>query len=110
MKSIKNKIFISAPYSNGDVEQNVKNAMDISSILMEKGYAPYCPHLGYYLNNNKSQPYEKWLELHCTYLKVCDAVLRLSGESNGADKEVTLAIEMGIPVFSSIDELDVFYY
>ncbi len=35
----------------------------------------------------------------------CDAVLRLEGASSGADNDVRLAKERGIPVYSSIDEI-----
>ena len=35
----------------------------------------------------------------------CDAILRLSGESKGADNDVRLAHERGIPVYYSIDDI-----
>lgn len=35
----------------------------------------------------------------------CDAVLRLPGESTGADNDVRIARERGIPVYHSIAEL-----
>jgi hypothetical protein len=35
----------------------------------------------------------------------CDAVLRLPGESTGADNDVRIARERGIPAYHSIDEL-----
>jgi hypothetical protein len=37
----------------------------------------------------------------------CDAVLRLPGESTGADNDVRIAHELGIPVYTSIDEVPV---
>lgn len=99
------KIFISGPYTNGDVAVNVKKAMDISNELINRGFAPYCPHLTHFLHLNNPQPYEKWLELDIQYLKICDALYRFKGKSNGADKEVQFAINNGIPVFSSLKEL-----
>lgn len=99
------KVFISGPYSQGDIAINVKTAMDIAYKLMKKGYAPYCPHLTHFLHMNHPQPYEKWLELDKEYLILCDAVYRFPGESDGADKEVELATEKGIPVFYTIEEL-----
>jgi hypothetical protein len=36
---------------------------------------------------------------------MCDAILRLPGESAGADEEVKLAKELGKPVFYSIVDL-----
>jgi len=38
-------------------------------------------------------------------LQHCDAVLRLPGDSAGADKDVEIALERGLPVYRSIDEI-----
>ena len=38
-------------------------------------------------------------------LQHCDGVLRLPGDSTGADNDVRIANERGIPVFTSVDEL-----
>jgi hypothetical protein len=40
-------------------------------------------------------------------LQHCDAVLRLPGESRGADLDVRIAEERGIPVYTSIDQIPV---
>lgn len=40
-------------------------------------------------------------------LQHCDAVLRLPGQSTGADNDVRIAHERGIPVYTSIDEIPV---
>lgn len=38
-------------------------------------------------------------------LQHCDAVLRLPGDSAGADNDVKIARERGIPVYFSLDEI-----
>jgi hypothetical protein len=38
-------------------------------------------------------------------LQHCDAVLRLPGESSGADADVAIARERGIPVYTDIEEI-----
>jgi hypothetical protein len=38
-------------------------------------------------------------------LQHCDAVLRLPGASRGADRDVEIARERGIPVYTTIDEV-----
>ena len=38
-------------------------------------------------------------------LQHCDAVLRLPGESKGADQDVAIARDRGLPVYYSVDEL-----
>ncbi|HBR55367.1 MAG TPA: hypothetical protein DEA82_14745 [Flavobacteriaceae bacterium] len=103
------KIFIAGPYTIGDVAMNVKKAMDLSNDLMELGFAPYCPHLTHFLHMNHHQPYEKWLELDKEYLKVCDALIRIKGESKGADGEVNLAQQIKIPVFTDLETLVAFF-
>ncbi|MCW3492004.1 DUF4406 domain-containing protein [Microbacterium sp. SSM24] len=38
-------------------------------------------------------------------LEHCDAVLRLPGDSRGADQDVAIAQDRGIPVYHSLDEI-----
>ncbi len=38
----------------------------------------------------------------------CDAILRLEGDSKGADNDVRLAIKRGIPVYFDIDDIPVY--
>ena len=45
------------------------------------------------------------MEIELPWVSVADAVLRLPGESLGADLEVARAEEAGIPVFRSIADL-----
>ncbi|MEV7971811.1 DUF4406 domain-containing protein [Cellulomonas sp. NPDC089187] len=40
-------------------------------------------------------------------LQHCDAVLRLPGESTGADQDVAIARERGLPVYHDVSELPV---
>ncbi|OON39760.1 NUDIX hydrolase [Izhakiella australiensis] len=39
-------------------------------------------------------------------IHACDAVVRIAGASQGADNDVRLARELGLPVFSHPDEID----
>lgn len=41
-------------------------------------------------------------------LSRCDAVLRLPGASRGADMDVAHAQELGLPVFTSVDQIPVY--
>lgn len=49
--------------------------------------------------------YEAYLESDFAWIAVCAALLRLPGESKGADMEVAEAKRLGIPVFDSIKAL-----
>jgi hypothetical protein len=41
----------------------------------------------------------------CRLLERCDAVLRIEGESKGADEDVRLARQRGLPVFHHVSEI-----
>ena len=38
-------------------------------------------------------------------LQRCDAVLRIPGESRGADQDVALARELGLPVYFDVNDI-----
>jgi hypothetical protein len=46
-----------------------------------------------------------WYAFDLDQLAHCDAVLRLPGESRGADAEVAFAEEHGLPVFGDVEAL-----
>lgn len=52
---------------------------------------------------------EPWLTMDLELVKRSDAVLRLPGESSGADGEVAHAESLGIPVFHSIGDLESYF-
>ena len=103
------KVYVAGPYTKGDVAINVNNAIAAANVLADLGYAPFVPHLGHHWDMMFPRPYEFWLELNYQYLACCDAVLRIPGESSGADSEVLFGQRLGIPVFHSIDELKVHF-
>lgn len=99
------KVFVSSPYTIGDTALNVKTQIDAGNELINLGFAPFLPLLSHFQHMAHPQPYEKWLQLDMQWLYVCDCVLRLPGESSGADKEVEMAELLDIPVYYSIEEL-----
>ena len=98
-------VYIAGPYSNGDQGVNVRRAIDLGDALLRMGYAPYIPHLTHFWNLIHPGEYEMWMELDFAWLSKSDFVLRIPGYSNGVDREVELAIELGIPVFTSVNML-----
>lgn len=99
-------IYISAPYSLGDVAQNVRIACLASDKVLAKGHTPFVPHLYHLWHIISPKPYEEWLKIGLDLIPRVDAVLRLSGESRGADAEVALAKNLNIPVYYSLDEIE----
>ena len=96
------RVYIAGPMTLGDTGANVTRGMEAAHRLMDHGLSPLCPHLTHFLHIMRPRPYQEWVESDFPWLEVSDAVLRLPGESKGADKEEELAGEWGIPVF--IDE------
>lgn len=103
------KVFISSPYSSGDVAVNVKAQLDCADTLMNHGLVPFTPLLFHFQHMAHPRAYEDWLHISLEWLLTCDCLLRLNGESEGADKEVKFTIANGIKVFYSIESLIEFY-
>lgn len=97
------KIYVAGPYTKGDVAMNVKYAIHEGDYLAGLGHFPFIPHLSHFWH--LVAPHEDinfWYEQDNEWLKVCDAILRLKGESVGADAEVALARELGLIVYDSV--------
>ena len=103
------RIYVAGPYTNGDVAVNVRTAYQAANQLAELGFAPFVPHATHFWHMLFPRPYNFWLELDNQFLPCCAAVLRLPGQSKGADAEVKLAESLGIPVFNDIDKLAEFF-
>jgi len=103
------KVYIASPYSNGDKEQNVALQLMVFEYLANHGYAPYAPLWSHFQNLVYQRPWEDWMRLDKEWVKMCDCVLRLEGESRGADIEVALAKRKAKPVFYSERELINYY-
>jgi hypothetical protein len=101
-------IYISGPYTIGDVDSNVLTANQLGIRLMEQGHAVYIPHLSHYLNLQFPHDYEFWMDQDLMILPHCSYLIRIPGESKGADKEVELANKLGISVIQLADLPDPF--
>jgi len=98
-------VYIASPYTKGDVAVNVKRQIDVASELIDKGLFPYWPEHAHFLHMVHPKSYETWMAQCLNFIPKCDCLLRLAGESEGADREVQFAKERGIPVFYSITEV-----
>src|SRR4030042_76172 len=84
------KVYIAAPYSKGDQVENIREVLKVADILWGKGFIPYVPHLSHLWHLISPKPYYEWLKMGEAWLRSCDCLLRLPGESLGADREVRL--------------------
>ena len=98
-------IYISSPYANGDVAENIRKACLAGNEILKKGHIPYIPHLTYLWHLITPKPKQEWLDIDLALIPRMDALLRLPGESAGADKEVALAKCLNIPVYYSLDAI-----
>ena len=101
--------FISGPSPAGDHVAHTREAVQTGLRLMAHGYAPYIPHLSLFAHYLEPQSYTEWMNVAFAWIHASDAVLRLTGHSPGADQEVGLAMQLGIPVFTSEEDLYAFY-
>ena len=100
------KVYVAGPLtSSGSVAANIKQASDMGFELMKWGHSPYVPHVMYIwecFSDDFAGEYERWMELDFSWLSVCDALIRLPGESKGADREVEYANKNFIRVFHTL--------
>ncbi len=120
-------IYIAGPIRKGNLLNNVRQADAAMGALIRAGFAPINPMLSVYAgcatdDQNTLAPYgvwapadplaklagvtaDDWLGMDLALVAVSDAVLRLPGESVGADGEVAHAKSKGIPVFENLTDL-----
>jgi len=98
-------IFIAAPYINPDPVANANRVVKVADELIKLGFTPFIPHLAMLWHAISPKPVDFWYEYDLKILKKCDALLRLPGESKGANREVEMAIKWNIPVYFNIGDL-----
>lgn len=116
------RVYIAGPISKGDLATNINQATQAFLDLAAAGFAPMCPHWSAYSGPAMRHPvsgmvyaiagatpnqmqHADWLAVDLAWVQAADAVLRLPGESAGADQETNEAERLGIPVFDSVDAL-----
>lgn len=99
------RIYIACPYSKGSQADNVRNSIDAAEELAARGHVPFNPLWTHFWEIFHHHDYNFWIEMDLEWLKVCQAVLRLPGNSSGADAEVEIAIALKKAVYYSIEEV-----
>lgn len=99
-------VYLAAPYSCPDPASNTVRVLRVASDLYDSGLVvPLVPHLTLLWDAIDPRPVEHWYRYDLELLRRSDAILRLSGASYGADQEVAEAVAMGLPTFSSPEDL-----
>jgi hypothetical protein len=100
------KVYIAGPISKGPWDRNIGTAIDMSNELLDRGFAVYLPHLNFFQALSRPREYDFWLKHDFAWIKTCDVLFRLPGESKGADMECAEALRHDIPVVHCLGELE----
>lgn len=105
------RAYIAGPISNGGnkdpefLADNLIDGMAFTSRMWDLGFVPFCPHLSVIWNRFYERGYDEWIEYDKHWLDCCDCLIRMPGESKGADIEVEYAEQMGIDILRSEEEI-----
>lgn len=92
-------IYVAGPISR-DPMAGTRAAVLAGAELMRGGLVPFVPHLSVLWQMIDPVEYEDWMIQDFAWIRRCDALLRLPGESPGADREVAFAKQGGLPIFT----------
>ncbi|GGB77481.1 DUF4406 domain-containing protein [Dyadobacter sediminis] len=112
-------ILVAGPYRSGtndDPELMQKNLSRLESVTLDLFRAGHLPVIGEWLalpllhlagsKRPGDAPYNEILyPVAERLLQKCDAVFRMNGESKGADEDVRIAKERGLPIFFNLSEV-----
>ena len=105
------RIYVAGPYSadtEDGVKANVQRAAHIAAELMKKGHDAHCPHAATdvvaKMLADDGLWYERWMRLDMSLIR-CWATAIFYEPSPGADREEELARDLGLTVFTSLDEV-----
>jgi len=102
----KTRVYVAGPYTKGNVAGNIRRAILAGEALQRAGYVSFIPHLNHLIDFIcPGIAWNEWLARDKEWLAVCDVMLRLDGESPGADEEEVFANENLIPVYTEMAEL-----
>ena len=92
-------IYLAGAFSS-EPEFNTHKAIKIGAKLSDMGYAVFVPHLSYWWDKIDKRDYEWYMEYDFNILSRCDLLVRIPGESKGADREWNFARLNDIPAFT----------
>jgi len=98
------KVYIACPITLDPDGTNFDNSCEAQRQLLAAGFAPLNPGLTMMLPGGQDIPHSTWMASCLPWVASADLLIRLHGESTGADDEVSLALQLGIPVFCTFDD------
>lgn len=107
-------VYCAGPISKGDIDTNIGQSNVAMITLMQHGFSVINPMLSCFAGwpecrgpkaNAGDMGHEDWLRIDLAIVERCDVLLRLPGESVGADREMAHAMAHKIPVCFSVAEV-----
>ena len=98
-------VYVSGPLTMGDPIVNTRRAIEVAEELRHLGFVPFVPHLTLFWEMFIPHMREYWMDMDFDWVVNCDALLRMPGESPGADREVDCALANKVAVFFDIESL-----
>lgn len=96
-------VYIAGPIT-GDPWGCVRKATEAARALAtDYRFDAYLPQLSVLHEMFDPQPYGWWIEHGLNVLSRCDGLIRLPGDSQGADRETEYAKDLGLPVLYRVD-------
>ncbi len=97
-------IYVAGPMSRGDLVQHIRGAVFVADQIYAAGGQAFLPQLSVLYQLVSPRSYEEWMTTDFRWIDRCDAVLRLEGESLGADREMKYAKQIGRRIFNNVED------
>lgn len=96
-------VYLATNYSRGVPDETFVKVIDAADRLRSEGHTPFIPHTMTFMWAIRYQhAVDYWYQFDLQWVDKCDALIRIPGESTGADAEVAYAKRKGIPVFFGV--------
>jgi hypothetical protein len=99
------KVYVAGPMTVGDTQKNIGNGIRVGEKIFKKGLVPFIPHLSHFWGMWFDHTWDEWLSYDEEWLKCCDAMYVIPGDSPGREREEEFCKENNIPVFYDLDDL-----
>jgi len=106
------RVYVAGAYSAPNVIgvlDNMRRGLELSYGVLKLGYAPFSPWLDYQFALIGEVTIEEFYSYSLAWLAVSDAVIVVpegAEDSVGTQHELSVARDIGLPVFRSLDELE----
>lgn len=110
------RVYVAGPYSGHTLNylDNIRKGQRLCTELLLKGYDPFCPwfdfHFQLNLREGETLTVADYHRCSIAWMRVAEAVLvrELRPSSKGTKAEIKEAERLGIPVFFSVEDLDLY--